>query len=244
MSVLELQDVHKRYRRGSREVQALRGVSLELHSGEMVGIWGHRHSGRSTLLRVAAGIERADEGRVCAGGLDLARADHAQLVGGPIGYCDPGVLVRQAHRFGAAHELVIGTLMVAQVARGLGTREAKQAVLAALARTGAEHCADLRVSELDGGEAVRVTLAHALSAEPMLLLIDEPTNGVDLLERDPILALLRSLANEGLAILTCVGETTGLFGVDRALALSVGELRGDLRPGLAPVVALTRRLSA
>ena len=193
-------------------------------------------------MRIAAGLERPDEGMVCVQGSDLAKRE--DLLGGLVTYCDPRALTRDAHRFGAAREQVIGTLMVAQLGRGVPTNDARRGVLGALERAGAEHCQRLRLEELDCAEAVRVAIAHALACEPALLLIDEPTSGVDLLERDPILRLLRSLADEGLAILTCVGETTGLFGVNRALWLDAGELRGKVSPELAPVVALGRQLSA
>ena len=75
-----------------------------------------------------------------------------------------------------------------------------------------------------------MAIASALVTSPALLVIDEPTNGVDLLERDPILTLLRSLANEGPAVLMSTGEAQGLSGVDRALSLDNGELRGEVEP--------------
>ena len=70
-------------------------------------------------------------------------------------------------------------------------------------------------------------------------MIDEPTLGVDTLDRDRILALLRGLADEGVSVLISVGETTCLSGADRALSLADGELHGELQPTeLAPVVQL------
>jgi ABC-type sugar transport system ATPase subunit len=72
-----------------------------------------------------------------------------------------------------------------------------------------------------------------------VLLIDEPTLGVDLLARDGILSMLRSLADDGMAIVTSTGETTGLTGA-RALTLSEGELHGGPRRELAPVVPIRR----
>jgi ABC-type sugar transport system ATPase subunit len=73
---------------------------------------------------------------------------------------------------------------------------------------------------------------------PRLLVIDEPTSGVELIERDGILLLLRSLANDGIAVLASSMEATGLSGADRTLALSDGELRGTLKPQLGTVVPL------
>jgi ABC-type multidrug transport system ATPase subunit len=130
------------------------------------------------------------------------------------------------------------------LARGETPSAAKALAEAALERAGARHCAQIRPRELDTAEAMRATIAQALASQPALLIIDEPTKGVNLLDRDGILSLLRSLAREGIAVLTSVGESTGLFGADRALSLSEGEMHGSVSPALAPVVRLPQRAIA
>jgi ABC-type Mn2+/Zn2+ transport system ATPase subunit len=139
---------------------------------------------------------------------------------------------------------VLDELVAAQLARGIAPAPARQRAETALARTGAEGHSCARASRLDGAGAVRVTLAHALTSQPPLLIIDEPTKYVDVLQRDSILALLRSLAEDGLAVLMSVGESTSFYRVDRALTLSAGRLRGKTIQELAPVVALSGRRSA
>jgi putative ABC transport system ATP-binding protein len=235
MSLLALEAVTRRYRNGAHERVVLDRVSLELDAGELLAVWGRRRSGRSTLLRVAAGVEPADAGVVRFEGEDLARGRGA--LGGGIGFCRPTGRDREA--LGALDELVAG-----QLARGVPQSTASSRAFAALERVGASECAGRRLNELDGGESVRVAIAHALALDPSLLVIDEPTKGVDLLERDSILALLRSLADEGIGLLVSVGEATALSGADRALSISDGELRGSLGPELAAVVPLRRRASA
>jgi putative ABC transport system ATP-binding protein len=235
MSLLALERVTRRYRSGAHERVVLDAVSLSLEAGELLAVWGLRRSGRSTLLRVAAGIEPPDEGIVSFEGEDLARRGDA--LGSGIGFCRPGTGDGEAH--GALDELIAG-----QLARGVPQTTAESRAFDALERVGAGECAGRRLNELDGGESVRVAIARALALGPLLLVIDEPTKGVDLLERDSILALLRSLADDGIALLVSVGEATALSGADRALSLSDGELRGSLRPELAAVVPLRRRASA
>src|SRR5215217_6042902 len=91
MSLLLLDGVSKRFRRGGRggfEQVALRGVELEVEAGELVAVWGRRRSGRTTLLEVAAGIERPSEGIVRFGGVDLARRPMLGRQGG-IAYASP-----------------------------------------------------------------------------------------------------------------------------------------------------------
>jgi ABC-type cobalamin/Fe3+-siderophores transport system ATPase subunit len=233
MSLLEFEHVSKRYQHGSFQVQALRDVSLQLHECELVAIWGPRRSGRSTLLRLAAGIEAPDAGAVLFEGHDLYAEGNGSLASG-IAYTRP--TFRQSEG-----RVVLEQLTGAALALGGTASRARAHAWQTLDRVGAHDCAKLDTRELQGAEAVRVAIARALATAPSLLLIDEPTDGVDVLERDGILALLHSLAREGTAILTCVGESTTLFGADRALALSNGEIHGHVAPQLAPVVALPMR---
>lgn len=231
--LLELDHVSKCYRHGSLRRQALQGVSLELDRGELVAVWGLRRSGRSTLLRVASGIEAPDTG--------LVRFQGDKLSGGGalrqgIAYC-----LRTFH--GTAGQPVAEELIFSQLALGASSAQAKARAWSSLERAGAEGCAHLRPDELDSAEAIRASIARALVCEPSLLLVDEPTSGVELLQRSGIFALLRSLTSDGMAVLTCVGESTGLYGADRVLALSGGELRGQGAPELAPVVELPLRVS-
>ncbi len=231
MSLLELDHVEKAYGRGPYRQMILRDVTLEIESGEIVAVWGLRRSGRSTLLRVAAGIEAPDSGLVRFGGRDLSDRRY-EVLGGEIAYC------RKTFRASEGN-VALDHLTVGQLARGVAPALAASRAHNALERVGAEACATRRPNELDCEESVRVAIARALALEPKVLLIDEPTIGVDLLARDGILAVLRSLAEEGVAVMTTTGETTGLSGA-RALTLSEGELHGGTRRPLAPVVPLRR----
>jgi putative ABC transport system ATP-binding protein len=231
MSLLSLEHVEKSYGRGPCSLRVLRDISLDIDGGEMVAIWGLRRSGRSTLLRVAAGIEAPDAGEVRFRGRDL-RDRRCEVLGSEIAYC------RKTFR-SSEGRVVLDQLTVGQLARGVAPSLAAGRARTALERTGSEACATRRPGELDCEECVRVAIARALSLQPSVLMIDEPTIGVDLLVRDEILALLRSLADDGMAVMTTTGEAAGLSGT-RALNLSEGELHGGPRRGLAPVVALRR----
>jgi ABC-type sugar transport system ATPase subunit len=231
MSLLELEGVGKRYGRGRSERVALHNISLELDAGELVAVWGRRRSGRSTLLRVAAGIETPDTGVVCLDGHDL-NGQGAEALRGGVRYCRKELRPADGER-------VLDQLVTSQLTRGVSPPLSRSRAREALARAGAERCASLRPGELDGAEAVRVAIARALAHQPRLLVIDEPTLGVDLMERDRILMLLRSLIDDGIAVMMSTGETSCLAGSDRALSLSEGELRGELTPELAPVVPLS-----
>lgn len=232
MSLLSIQHATKHHGRGRIERLALRGVSLEIEPGELVAVWGLRRSGRTTLVRIAAGMERPDEGTVLFAGRDLARY-RDMVLGSEIGcaqfYFSPG-------ESGSVLDQVADGLLAERLSVSTARRRAKET----LADVGAEECAELSPRELDAGETVRVALARALVTGPKLLVVDEPTNGVELVERDPILKLLRRVANRGVAVLMTTGDGAALAGVDRVLTLDHGELRGGASQPPASVSPLRR----
>jgi ABC-type multidrug transport system ATPase subunit len=231
MSLLELDRVSKCYGSGPRRRVALRDVSLRLDVGERVAVYGGRRSGRSTLLRVASGVEAPDSGVVRFDRRVIDR--NGDLLGDGIGYC--------ATAFHPAEgRTVLDQMTVGQLASGVSLSLAQSRAYEMLKRSDAEHCGALEPSDLDGAELTRVAIARVLAFQPRLLVIDEPTFGVDLLARDGVLLLLQSLAEEGITILMSTGETTGLSGADRALVLDDGELRGHLTPERAAVIPLHR----
>lgn len=234
MSLLALEHATKRFTSGQRQTLALHDVSLELQAGECVGIHGLRRSGRTTLLRVAAGILSLDEGTVRFGGCEPADRTR-QALGTEIGYCSP--VFDPAHGGSVADHVAVALL-----ARGTGRRRACMRAEEALERTGASACAHLDPRDLHGDELVRAGIARALVTAPRLLLLDEPTSGVDAPARDGILGLLRVLAAAGTGVLMTLGEPVA--GPDRVLALDAGRLRGDAAPDApedAAVLALRPR---
>ncbi|HEX3517815.1 MAG TPA: ATP-binding cassette domain-containing protein [Solirubrobacteraceae bacterium] len=222
MSLLQLEGVSRRY----GGCLALDGVSLVLDPGELVTVLGQRRSGRSTLLRVAAGVETPDEGTVSFKGEPLTA--RSRVTGIEIGFC------RTSFRR-TAGPTVLDQLLMGQFARKVPEADALARASRALERVDAGELRRVCPADLKADEVVRVAIARALTAEPDLLVIDEPTIGVDLFQRDSILDLLRSLADGGMSVLASTGEGPGLLGADRKLTVDKGRLRGELTPELTPV---------
>jgi putative ABC transport system ATP-binding protein len=232
MSLLRLERVSKRYRRGRREVTALDDVSLAVAPGELVAIWGMPRSGRTTLLRIAAGLEQPDGGDVRFGGAALA-AGHADGLPLGIGYVEVGLA-------NVGGQSIVDHVAMPLLARGTAPEAARARAMLQLERVGAVGCAHLQPRELDPTERVRVAIAQALVSGPKLLLVDDPTRHVDLLEREAVLLLVRSIADGDVAVLMTTGEAMGVSGVDRALTISGGVLRAEASHEPANVVALHR----
>jgi len=228
MSLLELAHATKRFTSGQRETVALHDVSFALDAGECVAVCGARRSGRTTLLRIVAGILPLDAGTVRFDGHELSGRSTRNL-GVEIGWCSPMFDVAQGGS-------VTDHVAVALLARGVGRTRARARAEAVLARTGASTCANLDPRELHVDELVRAGIARALVTRPRLLLLDEPTHGIDLLERDGILELLRTVADDGAAVLMTASEP--IAGPDRVLTLEAGRLVVPVAEEQAPVVPL------
>lgn len=243
--LLTLDCVTVRWPRGERarrERVALRGVSLVVDPGELVGVWGTRHSGRSTLVQVAAGIVRPTEGVVRFDGESLVNRPKLGVREG-IGYCD--------REFDPA---VAGTVIehvAAPLLNGdMSNRNAERAAEELLTWAGVGACAELLPSELDAAETIRVAIARAAVTRPRVLVIDEPATGVRASEERSVLRLLHALArDQRVAVLMTVDDAAGLAGVDRALSIDDGVLRGCRREDQpdgavtpdAPVIHLSSR---
>lgn len=232
-ALLQLDSVTCRIARGEhgRELVAVRDVSLSVRPGELVGVWGPRRSGRTTLLMVAAGMRQPTEGTVRFDGIDLARGDLLGMRGG-IGVCD-----RQFDPVIA--ETVIEHVTASLLSEDVKYTDAEDAAYRQLKRVEADEFAHVKPDELDAAGVLRVALARATVTRPRLLIVDEPTTGVRASEERPLLRLLHSFArDEGVAVLLTADDAAALAGVDRALSLNGGVLRGavnDEPGGVEPV---------
>jgi ABC-type lipoprotein export system ATPase subunit len=220
MTLLSLDGVTKRYARGYREVQALTGVELDVDAGDFVAIWGGSRSGKTTLLRVAAGIEAPDDGRVAFDGRNLAalsRRARARLLMTDIG------CVWQTGRITRGLSVLdhVALPRFKQRRHAQARREAHDV----LERVGVPQAASARWHELTDGERTRVALAHALIRRPRLLLADEPTASLNMIEREQVLSVLRSVAEQaGVAVLMTAPDAPNLLQSQRLMALDAGRL--------------------
>lgn len=200
----------------------LSGVSMTAERGAVIGIWGRRRSGRSTLLRVAAGVERPDTGSVLVDGVDLWSASRAERARRS----------RIAVPWSTAFLPDFGTRVDRQVAlparrRGTSATEALGRANDALDRVGLERLAKPHLADLDHADVVLAALARALMLRPSVLVLDEPTSGLKPLEADRFMELLVRVAREdGIAVLVTASEADQLERADRVLSISDGILRG------------------
>jgi predicted ABC-type transport system involved in lysophospholipase L1 biosynthesis ATPase subunit len=233
MALLSLEQVSKRHRSGRREVVVLDGVSLDVDSGDYVGIWGAPRAGKSSLLRLAAGIELPDAGSVRFDGRDLAKLssrERALLLRRSIGYVSTPL---DSARWNAGRsDRVLDHVAEPLLGDRRRPTDARAAARRALDHVGATACIHAATHELSTGERTRVALARALVRAPRLLLIDEPALMPSPNERDAIRVLLRSLLGDSDMTLIVASEDVGaLRGVPRLLSVGEGRLLSTDRDG-------------
>lgn len=202
-------------------LQALRGVDLELAQGEIVAIQGHNGSGKTTLLKTLLGLLRPEKGRVLLDGQDVSRLDLHEIIA-RVGYVpqSPGSLLFE--------DTVLAELEFTRHSHGLPAKDC----LPLLERLGLAQYANTYPRDLSQGERQRVALAAILVAEPELLLLDEPTLGLDYLQKQRLVVLLKELRGEGKGILIATHDTELVAScADRTIILQEGRVLDSGAPG-------------
>jgi len=196
-AALTLTDVHKRF---GREREVLAGVSMRIEAGERVALLGESGVGKSTVLNLAAGLERPDAGEVHVGGRAvhaLADSDAAQLRRRDIGF------VFQAFHL-LAHLSLWQNVAVPLLLNGVELPAARARACTLLGELGLGDRWQALPRELSGGEQQRVALARALVHRPRLVLADEPTGNLDPRTAGATLSLLRQQVDASGAALLLV----------------------------------------
>jgi putative ABC transport system ATP-binding protein len=218
-SVVELDQVERTHP-GAPPVTALRGVSLSLAPGELVGVVGPSGSGKSTLLNVLGTLDRPTSGSVRIGGTEVSRLSDAELSrvrARQLGFVFQQFLLIQQQT--ALENVVLG-LVYRGVARGERVRMASEA----LERVGLADRADHRPSQLSGGEQQRVAIARAVAGHPKLVLADEPTGNLDSASSAEVIALLRELHRQGTTVVIVTHDLDLAAALPRRITLRDGEL--------------------
>ncbi|TXK14573.1 sugar ABC transporter ATP-binding protein [Microbacterium wangchenii] len=211
----------------------LRGVSLQARSGRVLGIAGLAGAGRSELLKIIAGAERAQTGRVLLDGDDVTRLGLARSMDAGIAYVPEE---RRSQGLVMTHSIqaniALGNLRALSVAGVASARREREA--AERGRTDLQiktTSVGQPVEELSGGNQQKVVLAKYLQRRPRVLLLDEPTRGIDIGTKAEIYQLIRRLADEGVAVVVVSSEIPELLGLaDEIAVLHEGRLTGVADP--------------
>lgn len=225
-AAVRLDDVRKTYHTGEVEVHAVRGVSIEIGSGEFVALMGSSGSGKSTLMNIIGCLDRPTAGRYFLDGEDVSSLDRDQLAdvrNRKLGFVfqNFNLLARTS-----ALENVELPLLYSEVAlTGAQLRDKAERVLAAV---GLEGRGDHTPSQLSGGQQQRVAIARALINDPEVLLADEPTGNLDSRTSVEVMGIFQSLNEKGITIIMVTHEPDIASYARRNIVMRDGLVRNDM----------------
>jgi putative ABC transport system ATP-binding protein len=196
--LIQITDLKKTYQTGSVRFDALRGVSLDVQSGDFAAIMGQSGSGKSTLLHIVGGLDKPTAGSVKVGDHMLETMTESALAvfrRSQVGF------VFQFFNLVENLSVQANVELPALLSRGRSRREVRKRSDELLERLGISNQARKHPWELSGGQQQRVAIARAFINHPMLLLADEPTGNLDSASGDEVLNILREFNQQGQTIL-------------------------------------------
>ncbi|HZX98013.1 MAG TPA: ABC transporter ATP-binding protein [Dermatophilaceae bacterium] len=221
--ILRLLDVGKMYATGSVQVEALRGVSMEVARGEYVAIMGPSGSGKSTLMHIVGCLDVPTSGSYHLAGEDVSTMDEDALA--HVRNRQIGFVFQQFNLLASLPAWRNVELPLCY--SGVGRAERKKRAVEALERVGLGDRLDHRPGELSGGQQQRVAVARALVTDPALILADEPTGNLDSHSTADVLRLFAELHDQGRTIVLITHEHDVAESAQRVVRLFDGQIAID-----------------
>lgn len=225
--LVEIRNLTRRFRKGDETITPLEGVDLSIHQGEFVVLMGPSGTGKSTLLNLLAGIDRADEGAITVAGTEVTRMSRSQLAdwrAAHLGY------IFQSHNLIpvlTTFENVEIPLLLLPLSRA----ERQKRIELALEAVGLTDRAHHYPRQLSGGQEQRVGIARAMVAGPTIIVADEPTGNLDAATSEQIQVLLQRLNRElGMTMLMVTHDIQVASIGTRLLRLDRGKLFPEALP--------------
>ncbi|MBI3828234.1 MAG: ABC transporter ATP-binding protein [Planctomycetes bacterium] len=228
--VVRAQNVKKIYRMGHEEVHALRGVDMEIFSGEYLSIMGPSGSGKSTFFNMIGGLDKPTSGKVFIDEVDIAALDAYELAWlrcRKIGYIFQSFNIIPVMT-------ALENVTLPMVFAGLSSDEARDKGVALLKLVGLGERVNHKPYELSGGQQQRVAIARSMANDPAIILADEPTGNLDLKTGAEIIDLLTRLKEErGVTIISATHDHKMLKKSDRIVWVRDGRIdKIELRENL------------
>ena len=230
-SLLSLGGVSRVYGTGV-EVHALRNVSLDIRTGDLLSIVGPSGSGKSTLLGLLGLLDLPTSGVVTVQGRDatsLGDAERSRLRGVAIGF-----VFQQFHLI--PHLTALANVETALLYRGLSTSERRRRAFEALGRLGLGDRHDHRPVQLSGGEQQRVAIARAIVTEPLVVLADEPTGALDTANAANIMEVFGGLQSPERAVCIVTHDRDVARSTPRQISMLDGEVVADEEQAASRVI--------
>lgn len=217
---LSCQGLWKIYEMGDEKVQAVRGIDLEINTGEMVAIMGPSGCGKTTLLNILSGIDDPSAGQVTVAGKPLfgiSDDERTDLRGKEMGF-----IFQKFHLLdvmSAVENVEIPLLLL-----GENPEEARAKSMLALEKVGLEARSEHRPAELSGGQQQRVSIARAVVHNPSVILCDEPTGNLDSTTSKQVMSILSGLNDAGSTLVIVTHDKEIAKRCSRIIQISDGRI--------------------
>lgn len=218
--IIKFQQVTKKY---SGDITALNGLSFDIENGELVFLAGHSGAGKSTILKLIAGMETATTGQVIVNNIDLNQINqnNRTFIRQHIG------IVFQDHKILFDRNVFDNVRLSLDIVGQYSEKEIQTRVVQALESVGLEHKIHASPEQLSGGEQQRLCIARAVVHQPKILLADEPTANLDRANALKILELFKQFHRAGVTIIISAHDESILSDYGkRIIRLSNGQFRG------------------
>ncbi|MCE5185298.1 MAG: ABC transporter ATP-binding protein [Planctomycetaceae bacterium] len=222
--VIRITNLTRTYRIGSEKVQALRGISLEVHKNEYVAVMGHSGSGKSTLMNLLGCLDQADAGMYHLNGINTTRMNASGLA--HVRNQQIGFVFQSFELLPRISALKNVELPLIYSKTPFWSR--RKLAAQALERVGLGDRMHHKPNQLSGGEKQRVAVARALVGQPSILLADEPTGNLDSATSEGIMQLFERLYAEGQTIIMVTHEADVAAHARRIVRMRDGQIYSDL----------------
>ena len=220
-NVVRVTNVTKTFKLGKIDVQALKGIDLEISKGDYMSIMGPSGSGKSTLFNMIGGLDKPSSGKVFIDEVDIAQLDAYELAWlrcRKIGYIFQTFNIIQVMT-------ALENVTLPMVFAGLNNDAAVEKGMQLLDLVGLGDRFSHKPFELSGGQQQRVAVARALANDPAIILADEPTGNLDLTTGEEIIALLKRLSQErGVTVISATHDFKMLNVSDRVIWIRDGRV--------------------
>ena len=222
--IISLHQVTKVYGKGDNAVEALRGIDLDIRSGEAIAIIGRSGSGKSTLAHVMATLDRPTSGKVLINGSEVGR--RSRRASNRLRNQEIGFVFQQF--FMNARDSVLDNVMLPMVIAGIRPKLRRKRALDALETVGLLDKAYARASDLSGGQKQRVCIARAIVNKPAIILADEPTGNLDIATSRVVEDMLFRLNQErGITLVIVTHDPDLAQRCGRQVRIADGQVVGD-----------------